>query len=148
MSTLRCLLTLLLIFLSFLFTPAVSIGGNPNPHSVATCRNTSFYASIPQLRDGGTIPSTRDEWISLLEDLYILLKSSHVVVPYTSKYYPDVWDALGMLDQDPDNVSNVLSIYNYNESMPWQLHGEPGGYDSLGWNREHVLCQSFGIQVL
>ena len=61
---------------------------------------------------------------------------------------PDVWIALGMLDQDPNNITNVLSIYNYNESMPWQLHGKINGYNnSLGWNREHVLCQSYGIQV-
>ena len=88
----------------------------------------------------------------MLEDLYILLKSTHVTVPYTTNDHtmddPDVWIALGMLDQDPNNTTNVLSIYNYNESMPWQLHGKINGYNnSLGWNREHVLCQSYGIQV-
>ena len=57
----------------------------------------------------------------------MLLKTSHVTVPYTSSDHtmddPDVWFALGILDQDPNNATNVLSIYNYNESMPWQLNG-------------------------
>ena len=137
--------------LGFLVDQALTIDSNPNPDSMATCKNTSFYASIPQLTEG-TKPTTREGWTTLLQDLYELLKASHVTVPYTSEDHnkedPDVWYALGILDQDPNNASNVLSIYNYNESMPWLLHGKINGYNnSLGWNREHVLCQSYGIQV-
>ena len=68
-------------------------------------------------------------------------------IPYTdsdAKDDPDtndVWTALRLLDKDPNNSSNVLDIYNYNNSMPYDPHGT-----SSSWNREHLLCQSYGIQ--
>ena len=62
----------------------------------------------------------------------------HRVIRYSSKN-PDTADALAKLDTDPDNPSNVILIYS-RRSEPISNFGT-----SSGWNREHLWCNSYGI---
>ena len=62
----------------------------------------------------------------------------HVVIAYTSKN-PDTADALAKLDVDPNNPNSVILIYSQ-RSEPIANFGT-----SSGWNREHIWCNSYGI---
>ena len=53
--------------------------------------------------------------------------------------YDEVWEALKVTDQDPDNTSNVIELYTGN-SVSKDDNG--GGADQ--WNREHVWAKSHG----
>ena len=50
-----------------------------------------------------------------------------------------MWDALKVLDADPDNADHVLGLYS-RRSMPADSSGE-----STGWNREHSWPKSCGV---
>jgi endonuclease I len=62
----------------------------------------------------------------------------HVVIRYSSKN-PDTADALAKLDVDPNNPNSVILIYSQ-RSEPVANFGT-----SSGWNREHIWCNSYGI---
>ncbi|GAA4359047.1 endonuclease [Angustibacter luteus] len=53
--------------------------------------------------------------------------------------YDQVWDALKVTDQDPNNTANVIEIYS-GRSIAKSSNG--GGVDD--WNREHVWAKSHG----
>ncbi|GGU62010.1 endonuclease [Lentzea flava] len=53
--------------------------------------------------------------------------------------YEQVWDALKVTDQDPDNTSNVILLYS-GISRAKSLSGST----SANWNREHVWAKSHG----
>jgi len=57
----------------------------------------------------------------------------------TKLSYTQVWDALKVADQDPNNSANVILIYS-GISRSKSLNGG----DSGDWNREHVWPQSHG----
>lgn len=103
----------------------------------AGCAKEDFYGSISYLKPGQK-PTNLAQWEDLITQLYQLLESTHVVIPYTSSS-TDVWDALGELDADPADPSKVLLTYS-NVSMSWALHGY-----SDTWNREHVWPRSYGL---
>ncbi|TGA97328.1 endonuclease [Streptomyces sp. MZ04] len=69
------------------------------------------------------------------------LKSAlHTIISDQTKLsYSQVWDALKVTDEDPNNSSNVLLLYT-NRS---QSKGDNGG-DPDQWNREHVWAKSHG----
>ena len=62
----------------------------------------------------------------------------HRVIKYSSKN-PDTADALAKLDADPNNPNSVILIY----SRRSELISNFG--TSSGWNREHLWCNSYGI---
>jgi endonuclease I len=62
----------------------------------------------------------------------------HRVIKYSSKN-PDTADALAELDADSDNPSSVILIYS-RRSEAISNFGT-----STGWNREHLWCNSYGI---
>jgi endonuclease I len=62
----------------------------------------------------------------------------HRVIRYSSKN-PDTADALAKLDADPNNPNSVILIYS-RRSEPISNFGT-----SSGWNREHLWCNSYGI---
>jgi len=62
----------------------------------------------------------------------------HRVIKYSSKN-PDTADALAKLDADPNNPNSVILIYS-RRSEPISNFGT-----SSGWNREHLWCNSYGI---
>jgi endonuclease I len=62
----------------------------------------------------------------------------HRVIKYSSKN-PDTADALAELDADPNNPNSVILIYS-RRSEAISNFGT-----SSGWNREHLWCNSYGI---
>jgi endonuclease I len=62
----------------------------------------------------------------------------HRVIKYSSKN-PDTADALAKLDADPGNPNSVILIYS-RRSEAISNFGT-----SSGWNREHLWCNSYGI---
>ena len=63
---------------------------------------------------------------------------NHRVIKYSSKEH-GTSDALAKLDADPDNHNNVILIYS-RRSEAISNFGT-----SIGWNREHLWCNSYGI---
>jgi len=70
----------------------------------------------------------------------------HTVFPYTA-FTTDVWDALWILDEDPGNHNNVLTIYTF-QSIPKTMQN-PGGLSGdqrwLYWEREHLWPNTYGF---
>ena len=62
----------------------------------------------------------------------------HRVIKYSSNN-PDTADALAKLDVDPKDSDSVILIYS-RRSEPISNFGT-----STGWNREHIWCNSYGI---
>ena len=62
----------------------------------------------------------------------------HRVIKYSSKT-PDTADALAKLDADPGNPNSVILIYS-RRSEAISNFGT-----TSGWNREHLWCNSYGI---
>ncbi len=68
-------------------------------------------------------------------------------------YTPGVWEALKQTDINPDNPSEVILIYGYNDtdgnSTTDRTRGiENNGGGSTDWNREHVYPKSLGTPNL
>lgn len=91
----------------------------------------------------GQIPSGYYDNASGLDDN--ALKSAlnniidgHTEFPYTSSG-TDTWDILKISDRDPNNSSNVITVYTQ-YSMNAALEYDGGD----GWNREHVWAKSHG----
>jgi endonuclease I len=63
---------------------------------------------------------------------------NHRVIPYASSSF-DTSDALRYLDRDPVNTNDIIGIYSE--------QSEPGSSFGLtsGWNREHLWCDSYGL---
>lgn len=67
--------------------------------------------------------------------------------------YSDVWDALRITDEDPNNSSNVLLVYGYNDTdgdiTTDRSRGKYQNGGSVGdWNREHIYAKSLGTPNL
>ena len=107
-----------------------------NCFATAICELSSYYNSITGLDSGP--PTSREGWTTLYSELHELLVQTHIVIPYTAST-TDVWDALRVLDQDPNNADNVWLLYA-NRTEPYDTHGL-----STGWNREHVIPRSYGL---
>lgn len=67
------------------------------------------------------------------------LVHNHNVIPYSSSTRFDTSDALKFLDQDPANTNSVVGIYS-RQSEPASSFGL-----TTGWNREHLWCDSYGL---
>ena len=94
----------------------------------APCDSADFYSGLDTAATG-----------TPLRNALRNLVGSHNVIPYTSSA-TDCWDALNVLEQDPEDALNVTLVYS--------LRSEPKSSSGLasGWNREHVrspsLCPS------
>jgi endonuclease I len=69
------------------------------------------------------------------------LKSAlHQIISNNSKLtYDQVWDALKVTDQDPNNAGNVILLYSGRSQSKSANGGNPDD-----WNREHVWAKSHG----
>ncbi|WP_427887231.1 endonuclease [Kribbella sp. GL6] len=64
----------------------------------------------------------------------------HTIISQQTKLtYDQVWDALKVTDQDPNNSNNIIEVYS-GRSIAKSSQG--GGVDD--WNREHVWAKSHG----
>lgn len=67
--------------------------------------------------------------------------------------YSQVWRALKITDEDPNNSNNVLLVYGYNDSDGDSSNDRSrakflNGGGSGDWNREHVYAKSLGTPNL
>jgi len=62
----------------------------------------------------------------------------HTEYPYTSSG-TDVWDILKISDRDPNNSSNIITIYTQ-----YSINAAQEYNSGNGWNREHVWAKSHG----
>ncbi|MFI6102473.1 endonuclease [Lentzea sp. NPDC051213] len=62
-----------------------------------------------------------------------------IIRTQTKLSYDQVWDALKVTDQDPNNSSNVILLYSGTSRSKSLNGGDPDD-----WNREHVWAQSHG----
>jgi len=89
-----------------------------------------------------------DTGLALKSDLITVTTNSHT----NFLSYGDVWDALMVTDEDPDNSNNVLLIYGWNDSGSITEHRSRSKDDNGGnvgdWNREHTYPQSLGNPAL
>ena len=91
-------------------------------------------ADPPENYYATTIGKTGDALRSALHDII----DDHRVIKYSSSN-PDTADALAKLDADPGNSNSVILIYS-RRSEAISNFGT-----STGWNREHLWCNSYGI---
>jgi endonuclease I len=100
-------------------TPTPTATSSPTP----TSPTDSYYSSA--LGKSGT---------SLRTALHQIVTTGD-----TALTYAQVWDALKVTDQDPNNSANVILLYS-GTSRSKTLNGG----DTGDWNREHVWAQSHG----
>jgi len=66
--------------------------------------------------------------------------------------YSQVWDALKITDEDPNNGANVLLLYGWDDNGSITEHRSRSKNDNGGnvgdWNREHTYPQSLGTPAL
>ncbi|MCA0989318.1 endonuclease [Alkalihalobacillus algicola] len=69
------------------------------------------------------------------------LKSElHMIIDdHTELSYSQVWDALRVTDEDPNNTNNVILLYS-----GWSKSKYENGGNVDDWNREHVWAKSHG----
>lgn len=74
-------------------------------------------------------------------------------------YTPDLWNALKIVDEDPETPGYVLLVYGFSNNVCPQSSGNDndhrirladsnGGSNSCEWNREHIFPQSLGTPEL
>jgi endonuclease I len=76
---------------------------------------------------------------ALLSSLHTQISAGTSSIPYTSSTATDVWDALEILDSDPDVPGNIIEIYSQRSVLA------SDHVDASGWNREHVWPKSYGV---
>jgi endonuclease I len=106
----------------------------------------TLYGQIQSYYNGLDLTKTEHELFLELSNKII---NTHNAIPYSSSSL-DTWDVLKQVDEDPDNASNVLLIYGFNDndgiantdrSRNKNLQ-DTGGGDPGKWNREHVFAKS------
>ncbi|MED6136497.1 hypothetical protein PIB30_056586 [Stylosanthes scabra] len=72
-------------------------------------------------------------------------KLNAIIAPHRSFSYPEVWDALKVLDaadiDHPEASSSIVEIYSL-RVVSKRLSGKP-----QGWNREHLWPRSYGLMT-
>lgn len=113
-------------------------------------------AQIPDYYNSINLNSSGTQLQEQLHDL--VSNTQHTILPYTSHQEVDVWDALRMMDQDPEQEDPyLLLIYGYDDhdGNPrtdrtryhiFSCHENPCPEGT--WNREHVFPRSLGTPNL
>ena len=112
----------------------------PKPSLLLVC-NALLVSSAASRSDpppGYYTAAEGESGAALRQALHQVLHN-HTVIPYGSGTRFDTSDALKALDQDPTNTNNVIGIYS-RQSEPASSFGL-----TTGWNREHLWCDSYGL---
>jgi endonuclease I len=115
-------------------TAFAAVGSTPTPTTTST--------PTPTGTGGGSGGATDAYYSAALGKTGNSLRSAlHQIIStgVTQLTYDQVWDALKVTDQDPNNSANVILLYS-GTSRSKTLNG--GGVDD--WNREHVWAKSHG----
>jgi endonuclease I len=86
----------------------------------------------------GYYTNATDKTGAQLRDALHAIIRNHNALPYASSSF-DTSDALAVLDQDPANTNNILTLYGPT-SEPTASFGL-----TTGWNREHQWPNSYGL---
>ena len=118
--------------------------GLKSPTAIALAGSTSTPTPTPSSTPSptGTGGSTNAYYASALGKTGNSLRAAlHTIIStgVTQLTYDQVWNALKVTDQDPNNPSNVILIYS-GISRSKTLNGGADG----DWNREHVWAKSHG----
>lgn len=104
-----------------------------------------FYGQIQSYYNGLDLTKTENE---LFIELSNRLITTHTGIPYSSSSL-DTWDVLKKVDEDPDNTSNVLLIYGFDNTdgitdtdRTRNKNLQDTGGTTGTWNREHVFAKS------
>ena len=108
------------------------------------CQVQSYYNSVDLTKNGN----------NLFLELSNKIIATHNGIPYTSSS-TDIWDACMQSQEDPDNVTNVLLIYGFDDTdgiidtdRSRKKTLQDSGSGSEVWNREHIFAQSLAIPNL
>lgn len=88
---------------------------------------------------------------ALKAQLTQLITNTHV---NELSYTPGIWNALKIVDRDPENSNNVLLIYGWENGSDGDVTNDrsrdrnDNGGSNGQWNREHVYAQSVGTPDL
>ncbi|WNH08447.1 endonuclease [Thalassobellus suaedae] len=112
----------------------------------------SSFGQIQSYYNGLDLTNTGED---LFLELSTRLKSTHISIPYTSTA-TDTWDVLKQAEEDPNNPSNVLLIYGFDDTdgdyktdrTRAKTETDTGGGDPGKWNREHIFAKSIANPVL
>jgi len=85
--------------------------------------------------------------IDLKNALATKISNNVTFLPYSSTSF-DTWDALKLTDEDPNNASNVLLIYNSQSEPKTNTVGNNNSSFPQVWNREHVFPKSLASPSL
>ncbi|WP_372744618.1 endonuclease [Lutibacter sp.] len=113
---------------------------------------TPLFSQIPAYYNDVNLTATGNV---LFTELSNKLIATHSGIPYTGSPV-DVWDACDAADEDPDNASNVLLIYGYDDAdgvfstdrSRSKLDHAGSTYIAGKWNREHVFAKSLANPAL
>lgn len=113
---------------------------------LAVCQIPAYYSGVNFSADAASVKS----------QLANLITVTHTTdLPYTANAF-DTWDAIELTDENPDNTSEVLLIYGYDNndgdsqtdySRNKTLSCHISGCTGL-WNREHVFAKSLATPAL
>src|SRR5438132_13795925 len=95
---------------------------------VANAQPPAGYYDSAQGKAGNTLRSA----------LHQIIRAHHVI-NYATSSVTNVVTALDVLDEDPANTNNVILVYSQT-SQPKTNYNITGG-----WNREHLWCDSYGL---
>jgi endonuclease I len=135
------------------FRASYGLQSNPSllGKQITVTGTLTAYFSHPGLKDataftggGGSTdpdPEPGDYYAGTEGKTGAALKSAlHTIISQQTKLsYDQVWNALKVTDQDPNNSANVIEIYS-GRSISKSLNGG----DADDWNREHVWAKSHG----
>lgn len=69
-----------------------------------------------------------------------------IIDGHTTLSYSQVWDALEITDEDPDNSGNVILFYTQrSQDKASRVGGTGANNDQNDWNREHIWPKSHGF---
>ncbi len=143
--------TLLTLLIPCAFSVNAAYEQAHDPHVVGTlpkvtCQTTIVEPPVPPGEvhnpDGyydSALNKTGDE---LKEALNNIISTGVTKLPYSSSSF-DVWDALDVTDEDPNNSSNVILMYTGRSQEKGQKTGQ-GNLGQDNWNREHTYPKSNG----
>ncbi len=115
---------------------------SPTAIALATSTPAPTSTSTPTPSPTGTGGSTNTYYANALGKTGNSLRAAlHAIIStgVTQLTYDQVWNALKVTDQDPNNSANVILIYS-GTSRSKSLNGGDLG----DWNREHVWAKSHG----
>ncbi|MEC3974097.1 endonuclease [Amycolatopsis sp. H20-H5] len=119
------------------FTPASGTPTSTPPPTTTTAPPTTPPTTTPPT----TTPAPGDYYGPAAGKTGAALKTAlHQIISTNSKItYDQVWDALKVTDQDPNNAADVLLFYT---GVSQSKTSNGGGVND--WNREHVWAKSHG----